>query len=40
MAISALVSTPNDIVYSIQSTLPLDQFKAHLEHLILFEQSE
>ncbi|MBN1537521.1 MAG: hypothetical protein JW908_12360 [Anaerolineales bacterium] len=39
-AISALVTTPDDIVYSIQSTLHLDQFKEHLEHLILFEQSE
>lgn len=36
-AISALVSTPDDLVYSIQSTLTLDQFKELLEHLVLIK---
>ncbi len=32
---SALVTTPDGIVYGINSTLPLEQFKALLEHLVI-----
>jgi hypothetical protein len=35
---SALVTTPDDIVYGINSTLPLEQFKALLEHLELIQK--